>query len=268
MQSLLYPPPDSMSVTLLGYGLALLIGLSLGLLGGGGSILTVPVLVYLLGYAPKTAIVMSVLVVGSVSLVGAVGHWRAGNVNVRTALLFGAVSMIGAFVGAKLSVVFSGRAQLLILAVVMLAAAFSMLRGIPAAGQFNDEVSPTPLPLAMLGLVGLGVGILTGIVGVGGGFLIVPTLVLLGRVPVKEAVGTSLSVIVMNSASSYAGYRGTVDVPWKFLIGFTIVAMVGIVAGTALVKHVSSHALKRGFAVFLLVMGALVMYQNRAVLGL
>lgn len=248
--------------------MALLMGLSLGLLGGGGSTLTVPVLVYVLGYAPKTAIVMSVLIVGTTSLVGAFRHWRVGNVNIRMALLFGTVSMIGAFLGAKLSALFTGRAQLLILAVVMLAAAISMLRSTrgTSASQANSE--PVPVPMLMLGIIGMAVGILTGIVGVGGGFLIVPSLVLLAHVPVKEAVGTSLSVIVLNSASSYAGYYGTVDVPWIFLIGFVAVAMVGIVSGTALVSRISSPALKRGFALFLVVMGAFVLYQNRSVLGL
>jgi uncharacterized membrane protein YfcA len=242
-------------------------GVSLGLLGGGGSILTVPVLVYVLGYAPKTAIVMSVLIVGTTSLVGAFSHWRAGNVNLRTAVLFGVVSMAGAFVGAKLSVLFTGKAQLMILAVVMLAAAISMLRSQPPTPGETDAPHAR-VPMVLLALIGLCVGVLTGIVGVGGGFLIVPTLVLLAHVPVKEAVGTSLSVIVMNSASSYLGYYGTVDVPWLFLSGFAGVAVVGILGGTALVSRVSSRALKRGFAVFLVVMGVFVLYQNRTVLGL
>ena len=111
------------------------------------------------------------------------------------------------------------------------------------------------------------VGVLTGIVGIGGGFLIVPALVLLGRVPVKEAIGTSLLVISMNSASGYLGYVGTVVIPSSFLLGFTAVAVGGILVGTQLVQYVSAGVLKRSFAVFLLVMGGFMLYQNRLVIG-
>ena len=171
---------------LLGFPLAALIGLSLGLMGGGGSILTVPVFVYVLGFAAKPAIAMSLPVVGATSLVGAIGHWRAGNVNLRTAALFGVIAMVGSYAGARLAVLFSGPVQLTLLAVVMLAAAASMLR----AGSSRTDgthagtsVSAAPLPLAKIMAVGLAVGVLTGIVGIGGGFLIVPALVVLGRVP-------------------------------------------------------------------------------------
>ena len=114
---------------------------------------------------------------------------------------------------------------------------------------------------------GLVVGVLTGVVGIGGGFLIVPALVLLGQVPVKEAIGTSLLVIAMNSASGYLGYIGTVTIPSSFLMGFTAVAVGGILVGTHLVRYVSAGVLKRSFAVFLLVMGAFMLYQNRLVIG-
>lgn len=256
--------------------LAALIGLSLGLLGGGGSILTVPVLVYVQGFGAKTAIAMSLPVVGATSLIGALSHWRGGNTRFRAALFLGVTAMAGSYLGARLSVFLSGPAQLIMLAVVMLAAAASMLRS-PAGRAFSKGekgsegavAARTPVPKAKLLAVGFGIGVLTGIVGTGGGFLIVPALVVLARVPVKQAVGTSLLVIAMNSASAFAGYAGTVDIPWKFVMVFTAVALAGILAGTHLLRFVSPGALKRGFAVFLLAIAGLLLYQNhQAVTGL
>ena len=248
----------------LGFALAFLIGMSLGLMGGGGSILTVPVFVYVLGFAAKPAIAMSLPVVGATSLVGALGHWRAGNVAGRVGLLFGAAAMVGAFAGARLSVFLSGAVQLTLLAGVMLTAAISMLRSRAGTAAETAEVD-RPLPFGTLAVVGFFVGVLTGLVGIGGGFLIVPALVLLGRVPMKQAIGTSLFVIAMNSASGFAGYAGSVEVRWGFVAAFTGVAIAGIVVGTSLVRFVSAATLKRGFAVFLLVVGVLILYQNRGV---
>ena len=251
---------------LLSVALAAVIGLSLGLMGGGGSILTVPIFVYVLGFAAKPAIAMSLPVVGFTSLVGAASHWRAGNVHLRTALLFGVIAMVGAFLGARLAQFIPGGVQLLLLAMVMLAAAASMLRA-SGVRETTDGRAESALPLARLLAVGLAVGALTGIVGIGGGFLIVPALVVLGRVPMKQAVGTSLLVIAMNSVAGFAGYSGSVDLPWGFLAGFTGVSVLGILAGTWLVRFVSPAALKRGFAVFLLVIGAFMLWQNRAALS-
>ena len=242
----------------LGLVLAALIGVTLGLLGGGGSILTVPVFVYVLGMEAKPAIAMSLPVVGITSLVSAGLHWRLGNVRVRTAIAFGALAMIGAFAGARLSVLVSGGVQLALLGAVMLAAAASMLRGGPTQAEHN--VSRSHLRLVP---VALAVGILTGLVGIGGGFLVVPALVVLAGVPMKEAVGTSLLVIAMNAASGFAGYVGTVRMEWGFLAGFTTVAVLGALGGAMLVKRVPQATLKRIFAVFLLGMGAFVLYQNR-----
>lgn len=244
----------------LALALAAVIGLSLGLLGGGGSILTVPIFVYVLGFAAKPAIAMTLPVVGTTSLVGAVGHWRAGHVNVRMALTFGLVAMAGAYAGARLAVFLSGAVQLAILGVVMLVAAASMFRGRP---EPSAATPATPLPVVLV--AGLGVGMLTGVVGIGGGFLIVPALVLLARVPIKEAIGTSLVVIAMNSFAGFAGYAGQVDIPWRFLALFTSVAILGILAGTRLVQYVSQRQLRRGFAAFLVAMAVLVLYQNRSV---
>lgn len=250
---------------LVGFGLAALMGLSLGLLGGGGSILTVPLLVYVLGFGAKTAIAMSLPIVGTTSLAGALGHWRAGNVRLKTALLFGFAAMAGAYSGARLAGYLSGEVQLTILAVVMVAAAVAMFRGgNPANRAVSGAPGPTLVPLLA---AAVGVGVLTGIVGIGGGFLIVPALVLLARVPMKQAVGTSLVVIAMNSTAGFAGYLGQVPIPWAFMAAFTAVAIIGILIGTALVRFVSQAQLKRAFAVFLIGIGLFTLYQNRTIFG-
>lgn len=255
---------------LLSFAFAILTGLSLGLLGGGGSILTVPIFVYVLGFAAKPAIAMSLPVVGVTSLVGAVGHWRAGNVHLRTALLFGFIAMAGAYPGARLAAFVPGSVQLTILAIVMLGAAASMLRqtpdgttSIPANAESSAAIRSS-LPIGKILVVGLAVGALTGVVGIGGGFLIVPALVILGRVPMKQAVGTSLVVIVMNSAAGFLGYLEQVAMPWRFLAGFTAMSIGGVLAGTHLLRFVSAQALRRGFAMFLLATGGFMLYQNRA----
>ena len=245
---------------MIGYLLAIVIGFTLGTLGGGGSILTVPVFVYALGYDPKLAIAMSLPVVGTAALVGVVSHWRAGHVRLQTAAIFGAVAMVGSYAGATASQWLTGRVQLLILGGVMLAAAVAMFRH--AAGVATDESAAPPHRLLML-VVGFGVGLLTGVIGIGGGFLIVPALVILGRVPMKAAVGTSLLVIAMNSLSGYLGHSGHVTLPWPFIARFTATAVVGIVTGAALVKHVPTRQLKRAFSLLLVVLGVLILWQNR-----
>lgn len=256
-------------MTILGLALAALIGLSLGLLGGGGSILTVPIFVYVLGFGAKESIAMSLAVVGATSLFGALSHWRAGNVNLRVATIFGVVAMAGTYLGARLAVFFSGAAQLALFAVVMLLAAVFMFREKkpePAAAAAAAHGGAKDMPIGLIVLEGVLVGILTGLVGVGGGFLIVPALVLLGKIPMKQAVGTSLLVIAMKSAAGFLGYLGQVEVPWGFMALFTAVAIAGIFLGTYLVKFVSQDALKRIFAVFLVVMGVFILYQNRGVI--
>ena len=244
--------------------LAAFIGLSLGLLGGGGSILTVPILVYVVGYEAKPAIAMSLAIVAVVSLVGAVGHWRAGRVRVRTGLAFGAVTMAGAYGGARMAVFVSGTFQLVLLALVMLAAAILMFRN--AGGQRESAAPAREHGLPLLAATGLGVGALTGLLGVGGGFLIVPAFVLLLAMPMKEAVGTSLLVIALNATAGFGGYLGTIDIAWGFLGAFTGIATAGIIAGTSLVGRVPAASLRRGFAVFLVLVGVFILYQNRAVL--
>ncbi|HEV8410557.1 MAG TPA: sulfite exporter TauE/SafE family protein [Gemmatimonadaceae bacterium] len=243
----------------LGLVLALIIGLTLGLFGGGGSILTVPVFVYVLGFDPKLAIAVSYPIVGITSLVGAIGHWRAGNVRLSGALLFGAVAMTGAFAGARGASLLDGRTQLIILGIAMATAAAMMLRSAARETAVTDTLKrPSPA----LYLIALCVGLLTGLVGVGGGFLIVPALVVFGQVPMREAVGTSLLVIAMNCVSGYAGHRDVHDMPWLYVTMFSAVAVVGIVAGTRFAKRVPQRALKKGFAVLLLVIAILVLWQN------
>jgi uncharacterized membrane protein YfcA len=221
--------------------------------------------VYVLAFDPKLAIAMSLPVVGVTSLVGALGHWRAGNVDLKTAALFGVVAMTAAFVGARLAAFLTGAVQLSLLAVIMLAAAISMFTNARRASSAQAATSreERPTSLRLLVPVALCVGLVTGVVGIGGGFLIVPALVLLGRISMKEAVGTSLLVIAMNCASGFVGYMGRVNIPWTFVLGFTTIAVLGILAGTYLVRYVSQRALKQSFSVFLIVMGTFILVQNR-----
>jgi uncharacterized protein len=245
--------------------LAALMGLSLGFLGGGGSILAVPILTYVAGFGAKEAIASSLAVVGLTSLFGVVGHWRAGNVNLRVALVFGTVAMTATYLGARLAVFFSGAAQLALFAVMMLLAAYFMFRedGSESAEERVDgEPTEKRMSYTLIAVEGLAVGILTGLVGVGGGFLIVPALVVLGKIPMKEAVGTSLLVIAMKSAAGFAGYLGQVEFRWGYLAFFTAMAIAGGLGGTYLVRYVPQGALKKAFAIFLVVMGVFILYKN------
>jgi uncharacterized membrane protein YfcA len=256
---------------LLGVVLAALVGLSLGLLGSGGSILTVPIFVYILNFEAKEAIAMSLAVVGITSLFGAIGHWRIGNVQMRVALIFGSVAMVGTFLGARLSTYVSGAIQLTLFAVVMLVAAYFMLRSRKVSAARDERVehgAAAQLPLAHIVIEGLVVGIITGLVGVGGGFLVVPALVLLGGLPMNQAVGTSLLVIAMKSASGFAGYLDQVSIAWGTLAIFSGVAVAGILAGSYLMRFVPQEVLKRSFAMFLILMGVFILFQNREVLML
>lgn len=258
-------------MTVLGLALALIVGLSLGLLGGGGSVLTVPIFVYVMGYEAKQAIAMSLIVVGTASLVGAARHWRAGRVDLQVAISFGLVAMAGSYGGARLAKFISGPTQLLLLAIVVCAAAISMARtrrtdaaelpasSLPDSGALQRAWRLVP--------VAIGVGLLTGLVGVGGGFLIVPALVLLGRVPIKLAIGTSLLVIAMNCVAGIVGYLGHVAIPWDVVSLFTAVAIAGLFAGSHLVGLVSPASLRRGFAVLLMCVGTFVLLQNWRVLA-
>lgn len=242
---------------IVGLLLAVLIGISLGLLGGGGSILAVPILVYVVGMAPKPAIAASLLVVGATSLFGALRHWRNSNIEVRTALIFGVVSMAGSYAGGKVAVHVSDTFQLMLFAVVMLGASLSMLRSRSGAATGTGLVR-VELVIAAAAVVGL----LTGLVGVGGGFLIVPALVLFAGLPMKRAVGTSLLVIAMNSMSGFLAYAGTVPIDWRYTALFTALAIAGVFAGSSMVKYLSQSGLKRAFAIFLIGVAAFILLQS------
>ena len=243
----------------LGFALALLIGVSLGLLGGGGSILTVPVLHYVLGYEVKAAIPMSLVVVGLTSGFGALNHARSGAVRWRTALAFGPPAIVGAVLGAELGLQVDPAIQLTVFAVVMLAAAGAMLR----RGNLAPSPPHRPRPLPFITLAGALVGVLTGFAGVGGGFLYVPALVVLGGLVMTDAIGTSLVLIVLSCMAGFLRYLGQVALDWQAVALFTAIAFLGVALGSRLVPHVSQRSLQRGFAFFLLAMGALVLARGR-----
>lgn len=254
---------------LLGYSLAILIGISLGLLGGGGSILTVPILVYAMGMDAKLSVALSLAIVGATSLIGSVTHYRAGNLNFKIALVFGPVAMFGTYLGARLAVFFSGTTQLIMFAVIMLLASYFMIRKDKKSNEQDGESNKAEkLPYLLIIAEGLVVGVITGLVGVGGGFLIVPALVLLARIPMKQAVGTSLIIIAAKSFAGFMGYLNQVDVPWDFLGLFILFTGAGILIGTWLVKFVSANKLKVIFGYFLIIMGIFILYKERAKLGL
>ncbi len=247
---------------------ALCIGVILGLLGGGGSVLSVPVFVYLLGFPAKSAVAMSMPVVGVTSLFGAWGQWRAGNVEWKSAITFGLVAMVGAFGGTRAALYLSGAQQLGLLALVMSASAGSLLWRRPRLERQRVETETATgsmLRPAVLSAA-LGVGIMTGLVGIGGGFLIVPALTALGHVPIRRAIGTSLVVIAMNAASGVAGYAAHTDIDWRTVAWFTALSSVGILAGSRFSHRVPAAYLRRGFAYLLLGLAAFLFWQNRAVL--
>lgn len=242
---------------LLAVGLSLLIGLSLGLLGGGGSILTTPILVYALGVEPKAAIASSLLVVGATSAAGLIQHAKNGNVVWRTGLIFGAAGMVGAYAGGLLAAFVSASALLLLFAAMMLATAVAMLRGRKDAGAAH-----APHALWRVIVDGLVVGVVTGLVGAGGGFLVVPALALLGGLPMRKAIGTSLLVIAMKSFAGYAGHAAHVDVDFALVGVVTAAAIVGSVFGGRLAGKIPPEALRKGFAVFVLAMAGFVIWRQ------
>lgn len=246
---------------------AIVVGLTLGLLGSGGSILTIPVLVYLAGESSKVAIAESLAIVGLIALVGAMPYARHREVSWQSVLLFGGPGLAGAYLGATLARWVPGAAQLTLFGAVMLAAAVVMFRGRP------ETSTRPPRGGWRVALTGLGVGVMTGLVGVGGGFMIVPALVLLVGLPMRTAVGTSLSIIVLNSASGFAKYLDVLDASGQVvdvrLIGiFAGFGIVGSLVGQRVGRRVPQAQLRRGFAVFLVVMGVFILWRELpAVLG-
>ncbi len=258
---------------IVGHILAAAIGISLGLIGGGGSIFAVPTLVYVMGVPPKSAIAMSLAIVGTVSLLGAIPHWKLGNVRLKTAGLFGLSTMLGAYRGARLATLpfITDTLQMLLFATMMLLAAGFMLhknaqraKASPVEGTDLTLYATPVCKYCWLWLVseGIGVGILTGLVGVGGGFAIVPALVLLANVPMKQAIGTSLVVIVLNSVAGFLGYFGHVVLDWNLMTSFTVAASLGTVGGAYLVRFVQARHLQKAFGYFLLIMAGFILWQN------
>jgi uncharacterized membrane protein YfcA len=239
--------------------LAVVVGVTLGLLGGGGSILMVPLLVYVAGMDVKEAIAASLVVVGVTAAVSVVGHARAGRVRWRTGFLFGLAGMVGAFAGGFLGGHLPGRLLMGGFAVMMAATAVAMLRGRNAADTASAH---SDLPVRRVLLDGVAVGLVTGLVGAGGGFLVVPALVLLGGLPMSVAVGTSLLVIAMKSFAGLAGYLTTVPIDWAVTGAVTAAAVVGSVVGARLVDRIPADALRRGFGWFVLAMGTFVLAQQ------
>lgn len=244
---------------LLVLALALLVGVSLGLLGGGGSILTVPLLVHVAGLDAKEAIATSLFVVGVTSAVGVVGHARGGRVRWRTGVLFGAAGMVGAYAGGLLGGHLPDAVLLIAFAAMMIVTAAAMLRG---RRTVRSEHAHRRLPVGRVLLDGAAVGLVTGLVGAGGGFLVVPALALLGGLPMPVAVGTSLLVIAMKSAAGFAGYLTTVPIDWTLTLAVTAAAVVGGLVGARLAERVPAAALSRVFAWFVLAMGALTLLQQ------
>jgi uncharacterized protein len=244
---------------LLAIALSLLIGVSLGLLGGGGSILTVPILVYALHVEEKSAIATSLLVVGITSAVAAVQHARAGNVAWRTALIFAGAGMIGAFGGGLFASLLPSTLLLVFFAALMLATAIAMWRGRKTVAV---TAAKTKLPFLKLGAEGLVVGAVTGLVGAGGGFLVVPALALLGGLPMRVAVGSSLVVITMKSAAGFAGYASHVSIDWSLAVIVTASAIVGSFLGAPLARRANPELLRKGFAIFVVVMALFILSQE------
>lgn len=234
-----------------GIAASLLIGVLLGLLGGGGSILTVPLLVYVLKVEPRTAIAMSLLVVGVTSSSAAVVHARAGRVRWRTAFLFGAGGMVGAFSGGRVASYVPPTGLLLLFSGVMVAAAVAMLRRKEAPPSPEEAPTTTRTNVVAVFAQGLGVGLLSGLVGAGGGFLIVPALVLSG-LPTVAAVGTSLVVISLQCFAGLFGHLGHVELPWSLTGAVLVTAVTGSFIGGRLLTWLSPATVRKGFAWFVL----------------
>ncbi len=263
-----------------GYIASALIGLSLGLIGGGGSILTVPVLVYLFKVAPALATSYSLFVVGSSSLVGAWINYRKRLVSIKTALLFGMSSIVTVFLTRKFIIPlipekiahikeFAITESLLIMvlfATLMLAASISMITN-KAKDKTDildktDTIPESRISLPGLFLNGVAIGLVTGLLGAGGGFLLIPSLVLFVKLPMKEAIGTSLLIIALNSLIGFTGDLGHYNIDWGLLIKITFLAISGIFVGGVLGRKITGEKLKKGFGWFVLVMAVYILVKE------
>jgi len=239
------------------------IGLSLGVMGSGGSILTVPVLVYLVGQEEKVAIAGSLIIVGSIALLGSLPYMRQKQIDWNTVLLFGVPGIIGSYGGAWLSAYFSGLMQLAIFAAIMLIASYFMLRPKQDLEQQSDHQRHT----AKIVMDGSLVGITTGIIGIGGGFLIVPALVLLGGLNMRMAIGTSLVIIPLNSFSGFIKHMDVLEsaghsLDWHVIGIMIVLGGLGSFVGNKIANKVPQDQLKKGFGIFLIIMGSYILYES------
>lgn len=265
-----------MAIEIIGYLASLLIGISLGLIGGGGSILTVPVLVYLFGVNPVLATSYSLFIVGSTALVGALPKYKQGLVNLKTAIIFGIPSIAAVYATRKFLVplipdeVFSvgdflvtkSILMMVLFAVLMVFASYSMITSKKAPVESEKEETPQKFNYPMILLEGAVVGVLTGLVGAGGGFLIIPALVIFSKLPMKQAVGTSLLIIAAKSLFGFTGDLGHFAIDWKLLGIVTVLAIIGIFIGNKLSHKISGEKLKKGFGWFVLVMGIYIIVKE------
>lgn len=259
----------------LGYILAVIVGISLGLIGSGGSILTVPILVYIMGIDPVLATAYSLFIVGATALVGGVQSARKGKVDFKTALIFGIPSIIAVYVTRAFLVPFipdhvftlfdfevtKPILLMILFAVVMVAASITMIK--PQKNKLVVEDLPMKYNYPMILLEGSVVGVLTGLVGAGGGFLIIPALVLLAKMPMKKAVGTSLFIIAAKSLIGFTGdLKGDEVIDWMLLMYFTMASIVGIFVGIYFANKISGEKLKTAFGWFVLFMGIYIIVKE------
>jgi uncharacterized protein len=247
-------------------------GIVLGLFGSGGSIIAMPALLYLLDVEPKSAIAMSLGIVAVTATISGWDNWRRGNVDVQVAAMFGLFGVIGTYAGARLGVYTPVTLQLTIFALVMYAAAWKMLqKKVQPAAQLAvaagpdvalDEAEIIRTHMGSIALHGVGVGVLTGLVGVGGGFLIVPALVLLSGIPMRLAIGTSLVIVAAKSYAGFLGYIGAVPVDWTVMGAFTLLTVAGSFAGTRIAHRFSHESLKKSFAIFLIVVATYILLKS------
>jgi uncharacterized membrane protein YfcA len=233
------------------------IGLSLGLTGAGGSILTLPVLVYLAGIPPREAVGLSLLIVGTAAAVGAWQRARAGEVHIKAAGMFVLSGMVGAALGARLTPLLSPSALMLSFASLMVVVALRMW----LSGNSGPQPAPECKPLRCL-LAGGAVGVLTGFLGVGGGFLLMPALVKFARLPLRLATGTSLAVIACNSAAGFVSHLGETPVPWLLAAVFALIAAAGVLLGGKVASNLPEKTLRRAFAALVLLTAAVVFWQR------